>query len=184
MGKFRFEINAGPEDVPRLDDVHKRDCTDVLTREINRVFKYTLILSAAAAAFFGAYSLFSFTYLMRMEKMLPQLSAGIPIAAVAAFLLEFVSGTMRKWALTVETALHVLLILAAILHLQSLWIVPFAAYGVFLHIRLISQVPLYQALSEQEGFPEFTPLPIGDTAVKKEKLSENGENIQDVPPKQ
>lgn len=181
MGKFQLEINVEPRDIPDLDDAHKRDCADAINGLISKVFKYTLIFSAAALAFFGIYSFFSLIYMMRMMEKLPQLNLFIPLGAAAIFLMEFISGTMRKWALVVQTALHVLLIFASILTLQSVWIAPFALYGVVIHIKLITFLPFYKAISEQPGFPEFTPLPTKDDVVKKEAApEESGEGVSEI----
>ena len=167
MSKFRFEINVEPKDIPNLDDSHKRDCADAMTKVINQVFKYTLIFSAAVMAFFGAYSLFGFTYLMRMEKMLPQINLFLPLLAFVVFLLEFVAGTMNKAALIIEVILNLLLIFASILIIPTVWIAPFALYAAVIHIKLISFIPFHKAISEQEGYPEFTPLPTKDEIVIK-----------------
>ena len=56
MAKFSFSVNVEPQDIPHLDDQHKRDVNDVLTSIINRTFKRTLIIAVAALAFFAAYS--------------------------------------------------------------------------------------------------------------------------------
>ncbi|MBD5137874.1 MAG: hypothetical protein HDT24_00910 [Ruminococcus sp.] len=182
MSKFRFEINVEPKDIPRLDDAHKRDCADALTKVINQVFKYTLIYSAGVMAFFGAYSLFGFTYLMRMEKMLPQINLFIPLLALAVFLLEFIAGTMNKTALIIEVILNILLIFAVIPKLQTVWIAPFALYAVVVHIKLITFIPFHKVISEQPGYPEFTSLPTRDEIViKKEDVppAETGESGSD-----
>ena len=167
MSKFRFEINVEPKDIPNLDDSHKRDCADAMTKVINQVFKYTLIFSAAVMAFFGAYSLFGFTYLMRMEKMLPQINLFLPLLAFVVFLLEFVAGTMNKAALIIEVILNLLLIFASILIIPTVWIAPFALYAAVIHIKLITFIPFHKAISEQEGYPEFTPLPTKDEIIIK-----------------
>lgn len=167
MSKFRFEINVEPKDIPNLDDSHKRDCADAMTKVINQVFKYTLIFSAAVMAFFGAYSLFGFTYLMRMEKMLPQINLFLPLLAFVVFLLEFVAGTMNKAALIIEVILNLLLIFASILIIPTVWIAPFALYAAVIHIKLITFIPFHKTISEQEGYPEFTPLPTKDEIIIK-----------------
>lgn len=173
MSRFRFEINVEPKDIPNLDDSHKRDCADALKKVINHVFKYTVIFSVAVMAFFGLYSLFGFTYLLRMEKMLPQINLFMPLLALAAFILEFIAGTMNKPALIIEVILDVLLIFSAVLIIPTVWVVPFAAYAVFLHIKLISLLPFHKILSEQEGYPEFTPLPARNEIVSKKETSDN-----------
>ena len=176
MSKFRFEINAEPKDIPNLDDAHKRDCADALAKVIDQVFKYTLIYSGGVMAFFGAYSLFSFTYLMRMEKMLPQINLFIPLIALAVFILEFIAGTMNKAALVIEVVLDLALICAVIPHLHTLWIAPFALYAAFVHIKLISFIPFHKVISEQPGYPEFTSLPTRDEIVLKKEDAPSEEN--------
>lgn len=179
MSKFQFEINVEPKDIPNLDDSHKRDCADAMKKVIDHVFKYTLIFSAAVMAFFGAYSLFGFTYLLRMEKMLPQINLFIPLLALAAFLLEFIAGTMNKSALIIEVILNILLIFASILIFPTIWIAPFALYGALIHIKLVTFMPFHKAISEQEGYPEFTPLPTKDDIVikKQEAASDDAEKL-------
>lgn len=186
MSKFQFEINVEPKDIPNLDDSHKRDCADAMKKVIDHVFKYTLIFSAAVMAFFGAYSLFGFTYLLRMEKMLPQINLFIPLLALAAFLLEFIAGTMNKSALIIEVILNILLIFASILIFPTIWIAPFALYGALIHIKLITFIPFHKAISEQEGYPEFTPLPTKDDIVikKQEAASDDTEKLPEETPEE
>lgn len=179
MSKFQFEINVEPKDIPNLDDAHKRDCADALTKVINQVFKYTLIYSIGVMAFFGAYSLFGFTYLMRMEKMLPQISLFIPLLALAAFILEFIAGTMNKTALVIEVILNLLLIFVVIPQLQTVWIAPFSLYAAIIHIKLITFIPFYKVISEQPGYPEFTSLPTRDEIVLKKEDTAPAENSGD-----
>ncbi|MDE6745645.1 MAG: hypothetical protein K2J72_03290 [Oscillospiraceae bacterium] len=182
MSKFRFEINVEPKDIPRLDDAHKRDCADALRMVIEQVFKYTLIYSVGVMAFFGAYSLFGFTYLMRMEKMLPQINLFIPLLALAVFLLEFIAGTMNKAALVIEVILNLALIVAVIPKLQTVWIAPFALYAAVIHIKLITFIPFHKVISEQPGYPEFTSLPTRDEIVIKKEddaPEENSESVSD-----
>ncbi|MGN0675821.1 MAG: hypothetical protein ACI4KG_08705 [Oscillospiraceae bacterium] len=167
MGKFRLQIDVEPKDIPSLDDSHKRDCADSINGVINHTFKYTLFLSLGVMAFFGAYSLFGFTYLMRMEKVLPQLSVVMPLICLAIFLLEFISGAMHKWAIITEILLHAALIFTVMMKLQTVWIIPFAIYGVVVHLKLLTLTPLYKVLSEQKGFPEFTSLPTKDEITVK-----------------
>ncbi len=169
MGKFRLEINVEPKDIPNLDDTHKRDCADAVTGEINRVFRYTLIFAVAVLAFFGAYCLFGFTYLMRMGKMLPRLSAFIPITALAVAVAELFTGTMHKAVLIAETALNILLLLISMVYIPSIWIIPFALYGAIGHIKLIMLIPIYKVLSEQKGYPEFTSLPTKEEITNRDK---------------
>lgn len=186
MSKFQFEINVEPKDIPNLDDSHKRDCADAMKKVIDHVFKYTLIFSAAVMAFFGAYSLFGFTYLLRMEKMLPQINLFIPLLALAAFLLEFIAGTMNKLALIIEVILNILLIFASILIFPTIWIAPFALYGALIHIKLVTFMPFHKAISEQEGYPEFTPLPTKDDIVikKQEAASDDTEKLSEETPEE
>lgn len=174
MSRFQFEINVEPKDIPNLDDAHKRDCADALNKAVNHVFRYTLILSAAVMAFFGAYSLFSFTYLLRMEKMLPSLPIILPLAALAVFVLEFISGTMNKAALIVEVILNIIMLFASIVRFSSVWIAPFALYGAVLHLKLFTLMPFYKIISEQKGYPEFTSLPTrNEIVIKKDDSCES-----------
>ena len=159
MAGFKFSINVEPQDIPRLDDAHKRDCADALTASVNRTLKYTLIMSGAVMALFAAYSFFGFIWMLRMHSMLPRVSAIVPLAAVVIFLFEFISGTMKGWALALQTFFHVVLIFAAVTSAPSIIAVPFAIYGAVLHFKLITLLPWYKAISVQPGYPEFTSLP-------------------------
>lgn len=159
MAGFKFSINVEPQDIPRLDDAHKRDCADALMSSVNSTLKYTLIMAGATMALFAAYSLFGFTWMLRMHSLLPRVSAVVPLAAGVIFIFEFISGTMKGWALAMQTFFHVVLIFAAVTSKPSLIVVPFAIYGAVLHFKLITLLPWHRAISEQPGYPEFTPLP-------------------------
>ena len=159
MAGFKFSINVEPQDIPRLDDAHKRDCADMLGAAADSTLKYTLIMSGAVMALFAAYSFFGFTWMLRMGDMLPRISGFVPLTAVVIFLFEFISGTMKGWALALQTFFHVVMIFASVTSVPTLVIVPFAIYGAALHFKLITLLPWYKVISVQPGYPEFTPLP-------------------------
>lgn len=167
MERFKLEINVRPEDIPGLDDHHKRDCSDAVNKAINGTFKYTLIFAAATVVYYVLYIFVGFLWLLRMETLLPQMSALVPLAAVAVFIFEFAAGTMRKWTLAVEILLLGFLTIAALTVPPSVVLVPFALYGIICHIKLIALVPFYIVLVSLPGYPDFTPLPIGDVISKK-----------------
>ncbi len=159
MAKFSFTIDVEPQDIPKLDDAHKRDVADMLTSIIERTFKRTLIISIAALAFFAAFSLFSFTFYMRMGTLLPQLPAAMPFLCTAAFLLEFVAGTMNKPALIIEVILCAAMVFTFMLSWPTIWLMPFALYAVVINLKLLTLLPIHRAISAEPGYPEFTPLP-------------------------
>lgn len=174
MAGFKLKINVEPNDIPRLDDAHKRDCADALTNAVNSTLKYTLIMSGAVMAFYASYSFFGFTWMMRMHSMLPNISVFVPIAAVVIFLFEFISGMMQKWALSLQILFHGVMIFAAATSRVSLIIIPFALYGAVLHFKLITLLPWHKVISAQPGYPEFTPLP-----EKKQSPSEKTEEASE-----
>lgn len=157
MAKFKFTIDVEPKDIPKLDDVHKHDCANALSKTINAVFKYTLIFSLAVAAFFGIYTLICFWWFLRMGTFLPQIPPAVPFIALAAAAMEFASGTMKKWALAVEVILHAALIFFSVQYIPTLAAVPFALYGIYIHIKLFTLVPVFRAISSQPGYPDFMP---------------------------
>lgn len=167
MAKFKFTIDVEPKDIPKLDDVHKHDCANALSKTINAVFKYTLIFSLAVAAFFGVYTLICFWWFLRMGTFLPQIPPAVPFIALAAAAMEFASGTMKKWALTVEVILHAALIFFSVQYIPTLAAVPFALYGIYIHIKLFTLVPVFRAISSQPGYPDFMP------PLNREMLSKN-----------
>ena len=167
MAKFRFTMDVEPKDVPNLDDAHKRDCADVRNSIINSTIKYTLILALGTIAFFAAFSLFSFTFYMRMGTLLPQLPVPMPFLGVAILLTAFIAGTMNKSAIIIEMIFCAALIFTSLISLPCIWIAPFAVYGVVVNLKLLTLVPLHKAISSEPGYPEFTPLPT------KEEISAN-----------
>lgn len=195
MEKFKLEINVKPEDIPNLDDAHKRDCADAVNKAMGEVFKYTLIFAAATAVFYVLYVFFGFLWLLRMKTLLPQISALVPITAAAVFIFEFAAGTMNKWALTLEILLLAFLAAAAVTVPASLVVVPFVLYGIIRHVQLIALIPFYKVLTSLPGYPDFTPLPIGDvvrnnvtqdkignseTADENEKKSKGNGNVPEA----
>lgn len=157
MAKFEFTIDVEPKDIPKLDDVHKHDCASSLLKIINAGFKYTLIFSMAVAAFFGIYTLICFWWFLRMSTFLPQIPPAVPFIALAIAAMEFVSGSMKKWALALEVVLHTALIFFSVQHIPTLVIVPFALYGIYVHIKLFTLVPVFSVISSLPGYPDFMP---------------------------
>ena len=178
MAGFKFSINVEPGDIPRLDDAHKRDCADVLTSAVNSTLKYTLIMSGTILALFAAYSFFNFIWMLRMHYMLPRVSGIVPLAAVVIFVFEFVSGTMKGWALALQTFFHLVILFAAVTSVPSLVTAPFIIYGAVLHFKLITLLPWHKAISREPGYPEFTPLPERkqSSPEKKEEDIQKAEN--------
>lgn len=175
MAKFSLRINVEPQDIPKLDDAHKRDCADAINGAINRTFKYTMIFAAGVGAYFAAYSMFGLTYLLKTQEKLPQINVFIPLTAVAILIFEFISGTMKKWAIVLETLLHIVMAVLSATQYQTMIIFPFAVYGAYLHVTLFSMMPHFKVISELKGYPDFTPLPIGDVIKKKGNEAENSE---------
>lgn len=173
MAKFKLQIDVEPEDIPSLDDAHKHDCANALLQTINRIFKYTVFFSLITAGLFGVYSIIGFWWGLRMQITLPQMSPVIPIIALVILALEFISGTMNRWALILEIVLHIALTITAVSALQTLLIAPFAVYGIIQHIKLITLIPIYNAISSQKGYPDFMPPLSRDmldsAALKKEE---------------
>lgn len=159
MARFHFKIDVEPKDIPNLDDSHKRDCNDMLTSVINSTFKYTLIFSIGAVAFFAAFSLFSFTFYMRMGTLLPQITPAVPIICTIVFLLAFIAGTMNAPAMVIETLLCAALIFIFMINWPTIWLMPFAIYATIVNLKLITLIPIHKALSAEPGYPEFTSLP-------------------------
>lgn len=181
MEKFKFEIDVRPEEIPKLDDAHKRDCSDAVKKAIGGVFKYTLIFAAATVVFYVLYVFFGFLWLLRMETLLPQMSALIPLTATVVFLVEFAAGTMSKFAIVLEILLLGVIAVLSVTAPASLIIIPFALYGAVRHIQLIALIPFHSVLSSLPGYPDFTPLPTAEEVHKKTGNSEvNKENANIV----
>ena len=169
MAKFSFSVNVEPQDIPQLDDIHKRDVADVLTSIINHAFKRTLIIAIASIAFFAAFSLFSFTFYMRMGTLLPQLPAAMPIICPAVLLVEFIAGTMNKPAIIIEVVLCLAMALTFAFSIPPLILIPFALYAALLNFKLLTLVPIHKAISSEPGYPEFTPLPTKEEVAQAKK---------------
>lgn len=177
MAKFKFTIDVEPGDIPKLDDVHKHDCANALSKTVNAVFKYTLIFSLTVAAFFGVYTLICFWWFLRMGTFLPQIPPVIPFTAIAAAVMEFASGTMKRWALAVEVILHAALIFFSVQYIPTVAAVPFALYGIYIHIKLFTLVPVFRAISSQPGYPDFMP-PLNREMLSKPERTDG--NIQET----
>lgn len=166
MAKFSYSINVEPQDIPGLDDTHKRDVADMMTAIINKTFKHTLVIAIAALAYFAAFSLFSFTFYMRMHSLLPQLPVAMPLLCIAIVLLEFVAGTMNKPALIFVFICCFALMFTLLLNFATIWLAPFAFYITLINLKLLTLVPMYKAISAEPGYPEFTSLPTKDEVAK------------------
>ncbi len=171
MARFSLKIDVEPNDIPKLDDAHKRDCADAINRAIDKSLKYTMIFSIAVAAYYAAYSFFGFSYLLRMNKILEPILFLVPLFAILIFILEFIAGMMKKPAILLEIILNSALAVVSVTQYQTMMIFPFAVYGAILHINLLGMIPHYDVISKLQGFPEFTSLPIGDPIKKRDEVS-------------
>lgn len=171
MAKFSFSVNVEPKDIPNLDDDHKRDVADVLTSIINRTFTRTLIIALGILAFFAVFSLFSFTYYMRMGELLPQLPLFIPVVCIAVLITELIAGTMNKAAIIFEILFCIAMALTLAISVFTLIFIPFALYAAFLNFKLLTLAPVHKAISAEPGYPEFTSLPT------KEEIAEAKKNM-------
>lgn len=169
MAKFSFSVNVEPQDIPNLDDQHKRDVNDVLTSIINRTFKRTLIIAVVALAFFAAYSLFSFTYYLRVGALLPSLPLLMPIICTAVVIAEFVAGTMNKAAIIIEILLCLIMAFTFAFSIPTLIFIPFALYAALINFKLLTLVPIHNVISAEPGYPEFTPLPTKEEVAEARK---------------
>ncbi|MDE5742218.1 MAG: hypothetical protein K2H90_07195 [Oscillospiraceae bacterium] len=170
MGRYKLEIDVDIKDIPSLDDAHKRDCADAVNKAIGSTFKYTIFFGAASAAFFALYTIFGVFWALRMGRMLPPIPPLIPLAAVLIILLEFAAGTMQGWGIAAEIFVLAGMTAVSVTEFQSLIFVPFALYGIFVHIKLFRLMPFFKTISELPGYPDFTPLPV------KEKPKENDDD--------
>ena len=181
MGNFQLKIDVEPNDIPSLDDPHKQDCADAINRIINGTFKYTMIFAFAVMGVYAAYSIFGLVYVLRMGVPLPSISPLIPLFAMFVIIFELVAGTMKRWAIVTEVILHIALMICSVTQIASLLALPFAAYGIYLHIKMMTLIPHYEVISNLKGFPDFTSLPIGEVVKKadtdKDAVPENQESI-------
>lgn len=169
MAKFRFTMDVEPQDIPNLDDAHKRDCADILNSIINRTFKHTAIISLAVVAFFALYLLFDLVFCMRMGERLPMLPIALPFICGAAFIAEFVAGTMNRPAIVIVSLLFGALIFVSLTSISCIWIIPVSLYAIIINLRLFTLYPIHKTLSDEPGYPEFTPLPTKEEIVKIKK---------------
>lgn len=183
MAKFQKKIDIDPQDIPGLDNSHKQDCVDVISRAINSTFKYTMLVCVIIGAAYGAYSIFGLIYMLRMNSMLTAISPIFPLLVLITAIFEFISGTMKRWALVLEIILHAALIIVSVMQIQTAIAAPFVFYGTILHIKLMMLLPYHEIISQQKGYPYFTELPIGDVIKKaeppEEKASENEKAAED-----
>lgn len=173
MDKFKFEIDVEIKDIPSLDDAHKRDCADAVSKIINSVFKYTLIFGSVSISFFALYTIFGMFWTPRMGSMLPPISPLIPLVAILMVLLEFAAGTMHGWGIAAEIIVLAGMIMLSITAAQNLIFVPFALYGIWQHVKLFRIMPFFMTISELPGYPDFTPLPVKEKNPEKETANKN-----------
>ncbi len=167
MAKFQLKIDVEPKEIPYLDNYHKRDCADAINRAVNRTFKYTLLFAAASAGYYALYTLFGFTYFLRMQKPLPNINSFIPILAIIIFFFEFVSGTMKKWAIFLQLLFNIIITVVSVMEFQSMIIFPFAVYSIYLHANLMGMLPHYEVISKLKGYPDFVEFSAGDVMEKR-----------------
>lgn len=157
MDRFDKEINLDPKIVKELSLSQKQDCMTEINKRREQAWKFSVFFCLGVMAFIMVYYLFSTVYTLRFRGLLPNVSIVLFITPVfvfvPSFFAHFMNGKCVMWAFFA----YVISGFAAIITSSFInaWITPFALAGAVLYVRLSHCCDMYNALSKEEGFPEF-----------------------------
>lgn len=157
MDRFDKEINLDPKIVKELSLSQKQDCMTEINKRREQAWKFSVFFCLGVMAFIMVYYLFSTVYTLRFRGLLPNVSIVLFITPVfvfvPSFFAHFMNGKCVMWAFFA----YVISGFAAIVTSSFInaWITPFALAGAVLYVRLSHCCDMYNALSKEEGFPEF-----------------------------
>lgn len=157
MDRFDKEINLDPKIVKELSLSQKQDCMTEINKRREQAWKFSVFFCLGVMAFIMVYYLFSTVYTLRFRGLLPNVSIVLFITPVfvfvPSFFAHFMNGKCVMWAFFA----YVISSFAAIITSSFInaWITPFAIVGAVLYVRLSHCCDMYNALSKEEGFPEF-----------------------------
>lgn len=157
MDRFDKEINLDPKIVKELSLSQKQDCMAEIDKRREQAWKFSVFFCLGVMAFIMVYYLFSTVYTLRFRGLLPNVSIVLFITPVfvfvPSFFAHFMNGKCVMWAFFA----YVISGFAAIITSSFInaWITPFALAGAVLYVRLSHCCDMYNALSKEEGFPEF-----------------------------
>lgn len=157
MDRFDKEINLDPKIVKELSLSQKQECMAEINKRREQAWKFSVFFCLGVMAFIMVYYLFSTVYTLRFRGLLPNVSIVLFITPVfvfvPSFFAHFMNGKCVMWAFFA----YVISGFAAIITSSFInaWITPFALAGAVLYVRLSHCCDMYNALSKEEGFPEF-----------------------------
>lgn len=157
MDRFDKEINLDPKIVKELSLSQKQDCMTEINKRREQAWKFSVFFCLGVMAFIMVYYLFSTVYTLRFRGLLPNVSIVLFITPVfvfvPSFFAHFMNGKCVMWAFFAYVISGFAVIITS--SFINAWITPFALAGAVLYVRLSHCCDMYNALSKEEGFPEF-----------------------------
>lgn len=180
MPGFRKKINLDPSMVSGMDNDQKKECMSEIERIRAAAWKYALVCCLGIMIYIFVYDLLSAMYAIKVQKAVGQLSAVLYIIPVFVAVPSFFAHSMNgKWIVAAVIA-YMLSAFGAIVTSSLINIVPapFLVIGAIMYFRLSLCCDMYNRLSKEEGFPEFTSLEHG-AAMAREIIERNAKKEED-----
>lgn len=169
MAGFKKTINLDSSMINGMTPEQKRECVTEIERRRKTAWRYSCIFCIGLMAYIFLYDLLSVMYSISAQRTVVQLSGFmylIPvIVAAPSFFAHMMNG---KWVLAAVLAYMLSILGTAITgEWLNFIIAPFLVVGAVLYFRLSSCCEMYDALSKQEGFPEFYTLEHGAALARE-----------------
>lgn len=181
MARFEKEFNFDPNEVKGMSVEQKQDCIAEIDRRRDYAWKYSVGFCLLVMLFMLIYSIISTVYTLRFHGLLESVSVVMfvtPIFVfVPSFFAHFMNGKCVMWAFFAYaiTGLAVIFTGSAV----NAWAAPFAFVGAVMYARLSRCCDIYQALSKEEGFPEF--FNIEECVPEAKAVIERNEKKEEAP---
>lgn len=174
MAGFNKNINLDPTMIGGMSLDQKRECMSEIERRRTAAWKYSCIFSIVLMVYIFVYDLLSVMYALKTMQKAPQISGFMYLVPIIVMLPSFFAHSMNgKWVLASVLA-YMFSAFGAII--TGSWLnaaaAPFLIAGAVVAYRVSSCCEMYEALSKQEGFPEFYSFEHG-VAMAKEIIERN-----------
>ncbi len=160
MPKFKKEVNLDPRSIKEMSLAQKQDCMTEIESRRSLAWKYSVIFCLGTMIFVFVYAMVSLVFTMRFQKMLESvhpLFFLIPVFVFApSFFAHSMNGGCVLWAVLTYMLIGFLTIISG--SWVNAWVAPFALAGAVIYVRMSRACEAYDALSKEDGFPEFCAI--------------------------
>lgn len=169
MAAFGRDVNLDPKEIPRMPMSQKKDCMAEIDKVRSANWIYSVVFSIGIFAFAMIYSLFSMVYTLKSRDLLVSINPVIMLIPFAVIIISLLAHSMSKFRVIMAVIVYFLsgVLTVCTGELINGWLVVPCLVGSVMYYGMFTLCDSYEALSKEEGFPEFFVLAENALAAKE-----------------